>query len=64
LLKIVQLTEFFKFFNVDVLLGDRISNDAIQQVGMLPVLLQRDVDCVPSWLTDFRDDLPALMCQP
>jgi len=52
---------FFRdFFNVDVLLGDRISNDAIQMswnvaAGLLPTL-----DCVPSWLTDFRNDLPRI----
>ena len=54
---------FFKeFFNVDVLLGDRISNEAIQASWNVAVgaSAKGTLDCVPSWLTDFRDDLPRI----
>jgi non-heme chloroperoxidase len=56
-------SEFFKaFFNVDVLLGKRISNDAIQASWNVAVgaSTKGTLDCVPSWLTDFRDDLPRI----
>jgi non-heme chloroperoxidase len=54
---------FFKeFFNVDVLLGDRISNEAIQASWNVAAgaSVKGTLDCVPSWLTDFRDDLPRI----
>lgn len=63
---------FFKeFFNVDVLLGDseavpakrgRISNEAIQASWNVAAgaSAKGTLDCVPSWLTDFRDDLPRI----
>jgi non-heme chloroperoxidase len=62
---------FREFFNVDVLLGDRealpakrgrISNDAIQASWNVAVGASAKgmLDCVPSWLTDFRDDLPHI----
>ena len=54
---------FFKeFFNMDVLLGDRISNDAIQASWTVAVgaSAKATLDCVPSWLTDFRDALPRI----
>jgi non-heme chloroperoxidase len=66
------LSAFFKdFFNVDVFLGDsealpvergRISNDAIQMSWNVAVgaSAKGTLDCVPSWLTDFRDDLPHI----
>jgi len=57
------LSAFFKdFFNVDVLLGDRISNDAIQMSWNVAAgaSAKGTLDCVPSWLTDFRDDLPRI----
>jgi non-heme chloroperoxidase len=57
------ISAFFKeFFNVDVLLGDRISNDAIQASWNVAVgaSAKGTLDCVPSWLTDFRDDLPRI----
>jgi len=51
---------FFKaFFNVDVLLGDRMLTMPFKQ-GMLPGFCKATLDCVPSWLTDFRDDLPRI----
>jgi non-heme chloroperoxidase len=66
------LSAFLKdFFNVDVFLGDsealpaergRISNDAIQMSWNVAVgaSAKGTLDCVPSWLTDFRDDLPRI----
>jgi non-heme chloroperoxidase len=57
------LSTFFKdFYNVDVLLGDRISEDAIQMSWNVAAgaSAKGTLDCVPSWLTDFRDDLPRI----
>lgn len=57
------LSAFFKeFFNVDVLLGDRISNEAIQISWNVAAgaSAKGTLDCVPSWLTDFREDLPRI----
>jgi non-heme chloroperoxidase len=50
------------FYNVDVLLDDRISNDAIQLSWNVAAgaSAKATLDCVPSWLTDFRDDLPHI----
>jgi non-heme chloroperoxidase len=57
------LSAFFKdFYNVDVLLGDRISDDAIRLSWNVAAgaSAKGTLDCVPSWLTDFRDDLPRI----
>lgn len=57
------LSAFLKdFFNVDVFLGDRISNEAIQASWNVAAgaSAKGTLDCVPSWLTDFRDDLPRI----
>ena len=57
------LTAFFQdFYNVDVLGGKRISNDAIQSSWNVAAgaSAKGTLDCVPSWLTDFRDDLPHI----
>lgn len=57
------LSAFFKdFYNVDVLLGDRISEDAIRLSWNVAAgaSAKGTLDCVPSWLTDFRDDLPRI----
>jgi non-heme chloroperoxidase len=57
------LSAFLKdFYNADVLMGDRISNDAIQMSWNIAVgaSAKATLDCVPSWLTDFRDDLPRI----
>jgi len=54
------LSEFLKdFYNADVLLGERISNEAIEMSWNIAVgaSAKGTLDCVPSWLTDFRDDL-------
>jgi len=56
-------TEFFKnFFNADVLLGKRISEQAIQAswnvaAGASPTA---SVACVPTWHEDFRKDLARI----
>jgi non-heme chloroperoxidase len=66
------LSAFFKdFYNVDVFLGDsealpaergRISDDAIRLSWNVAAgaSAKATLDCVPSWLTDFRDDLPRI----
>jgi len=57
------LSAFFQdFFNVDVLGGERISNDAIQMSWNVAAgaSAKGTLDCVPSWLTDFRNDLPRI----
>jgi len=57
------LSAFLKdFFNVDVFLGDRISKEAIQMSWNVAAAASAKgtLDCVPSWLTDFRDDLPRI----
>lgn len=57
------LTGFFsKFYNVDVLLGKQISEEAIRlswniAAGASP---KGTHDCVHAWLTDFRADLAAI----
>ncbi len=54
------LSAFLKdFYNADVLLGERISNEAIEMSWNIAVgaSAKGTLDCVPSWLTDFRDDL-------
>jgi len=56
-------TEFFKnFYNTDVLLGKRISEQAVQAswniaAGASPIA---SVACVPTWHTDFRKDLARI----
>lgn len=57
------LSTFFKnFYNVDVLHGDRISEDAIRASWNVAAgaSAKGTLDCVSSWLTDFRDDLPSI----
>ncbi|MBE9178550.1 alpha/beta hydrolase [Oculatella sp. LEGE 06141] len=57
------LSMFLKdFFNADVFLGDRISNEAIQMSWNVAAgaSAKATLDCVPSWVTDFRDDLPRI----
>jgi non-heme chloroperoxidase len=57
------LSEFFaNFYNVDVLGGDRISDEAVRltwnvAAGASP---KGTLDCVQAWLTDFREDLPRI----
>jgi non-heme chloroperoxidase len=56
-------TEFFKnFFNTDVFLGKRISNEAIQAswnvaAGASPTA---SLACVPTWHEDFRENLARI----
>lgn len=57
------LSAFFSnFYNVDVLSGKRISNEMVRlswnvAVGASPI---GTLDCVQSWMTDFRDDFKRL----
>src|SRR5579872_313734 len=56
-------TEFFKnFFNTDVHLGKRVSEQAVQAswnvaAGASPIA---SLACVPTWLEDFREDLKRI----
>ncbi len=57
------LSTFLKdFYNVDVFHGDRISDDAIRLSWNVAAgaSAKGTLDCVTSWLTDFRDDLPRI----
>jgi non-heme chloroperoxidase len=57
------LSTFLKdFYNVDVFHGNRISDDAIRLSWNVAAgaSAKGTLDCVPSWLTDFRDDLPRI----
>ncbi|WP_432102828.1 alpha/beta fold hydrolase [Streptomyces sp. bgisy091] len=56
------MTDFLAdFYNVDVLGGDRISEQAVQASWNVAAgaSAKATLDCVQAWLTDFRDDLPA-----
>lgn len=55
-------TFFSDFYNVDVLGGDRISDDAIRLSWQVAAAAsaKATLDCVPTWLTDFRADLPRI----
>ncbi|BAZ70960.1 alpha/beta hydrolase fold protein (plasmid) [Fischerella sp. NIES-4106] len=57
------LSAFFSdFYNVDVLGSDRISDDAIRLSWQVAAeaSAKATLDCVPTWLTDFRADLPRI----
>ncbi|QLE57976.1 alpha/beta fold hydrolase [Nostoc sp. TCL26-01] len=55
-------TFFSDFYNVDVLGGERITEDAIRLSWQVAAAAsaKATLDCVPSWLTDFRADLPRI----
>jgi non-heme chloroperoxidase len=61
--RLAFLTSFFaNFYNVDVLGGKRISNEAVQfswniAAGASP---KGTLDCVSAWLTDFRKDFEKI----
>ena len=50
------------FYNVDVLGGKRISNQAVQSSWNVAVgaSAKGTIDCVPAWVTDFRKDLTRI----
>ncbi|MDH6108069.1 non-heme chloroperoxidase [Kitasatospora sp. MAP12-15] len=53
---------FADFYNVDVLGGERVSDQVVQyswNVGV-SASAKATLDCVPAWLTDFRADLPRI----
>jgi len=55
--------EFFKnFFNLDVLLGKRISEQAVQASWNLAAgaSATASLACVPTWLEDFRNDVARI----
>ena len=56
-------TDFFKnFYNTDVLLGKRISAEAVQASWTLAAgaSATASLACVRTWYTDFRKDLPRI----
>ena len=56
-------TEFFKnFYNTDLLLGKRVSEQAVQASWNVAVgsSATATLACVPTWYTDFRNDLPRI----
>ena len=56
-------TEFFKnFYNTDVLLGKRVSEQAVQASWNVAVASSATAtfECVHTWYTDFRNDLPRI----
>jgi len=56
-------TEFFKnFYNLDVMDPARISPQAVQAAWNVAVGAgaKATLDCVPTWLTDFRKDIPRI----
>lgn len=61
--RLAFLSAFFSnFYNVDVLGGKRVSNEAVQfswniGAGASP---KGTLDCVSAWLTDFRNDLARI----
>ncbi|MDQ3950646.1 MAG: alpha/beta hydrolase [Gemmatimonadota bacterium] len=50
------------FYNTDVLLGDRVSDEVVQSSWNLAARSSAKAfaDCVSAWLTDFRDDLSRI----
>ena len=56
-------TDFFKnFFNTDVLLGKRVSEEAVRACWNVAAgaSARASVACVPAWHTDFRKDLSRI----
>ena len=56
-------TEFFKnFYNTDVLLGKRISEQAIQASWNTAAIASATASlaCVPTWHEDFRNDIARI----
>ncbi|KAF5047904.1 Non-heme chloroperoxidase [anaerobic digester metagenome] len=50
------------FYNVDVLGGDRVSDEVVRLSWNVAAAASPvgTLDCVPAWLTDFRDDLRSI----
>ena len=56
-------TDFFKnFYNTDVLLGERVSDQVVQGSWNVAAgsSATASLACVPTWYTDFRNDLPRI----
>jgi non-heme chloroperoxidase len=55
-------TFFANFYNVDVYLGKKISEEVVRLSWNIGVMAspQGTLDCVSAWLTDFRDDLKKI----
>jgi non-heme chloroperoxidase len=57
------LAQFLRdFYNVDVLQGTRISEEVVRNSWIVAVgaSAKGTLDCVPAWLTDFRQDVPRI----
>ncbi len=57
------LTQFLaNFYNLDVLGGRRVSDQVVQLSWSIAAAAspKATLDCVPAWLTDFRDDLAGI----
>jgi len=57
------LAQFLEnFYNVDVFLGSRISEEVVRNSWIVAVgaSAKGTIDCVPAWLTDFRKDVPRI----
>ena len=50
------------FYNIDTLRGTLVSDQAFQASWNLAVTASATaaVACIPTWTTDFRDDLPKI----
>jgi pimeloyl-ACP methyl ester carboxylesterase len=50
------------FYNVDVFKGDRVSDEVVRLSWNIAAAAspRGTLDCVPAWLTDFRDDLISI----
>ena len=56
-------TDFFKnFYNTDVFLGERVSDQVVQASWNIAAgaSATASLACVPTWYTDFRNDLPRI----
>jgi non-heme chloroperoxidase len=55
-------TFLVNFYNLDVLGGDRVSEQVVQSSWNAAVgaSAKATLDCVSAWLTDFRNDLPQI----
>jgi non-heme chloroperoxidase len=61
--RLAYLTAFYAdFYNLDQLLGTRISDEVVRDSFTVAAAASAvgTAACPPTWITDFRDDLPAI----
>jgi non-heme chloroperoxidase len=61
--RLAYLSDFFSaFYNLDVFLGDRISEEVVRDSWNVAASASAagTLACPPTWLTDFRADLPRI----